>query len=706
MTRADANVHQGMHQVNVLNGLVEVDPVSGGLAAVHLTEPDTSFISRPAGAGLLRLALPRSDYPAHFVEVGTHGRPAVEVLADGGMRLRYDGLTTVDGPIPIQIELDLSPAADGLHLRARVHNGGTVPIPQVIFPQLLGLEAIDGVDGTRIQMGSGKMLPLRELAMQPDDAHYLDLRLQRYIAYGKNMHTMKWLDYGSTRCGLSLYAQDMRDTVQGLLVVRPDRANDRIDLGWVHYPFIQPGETWDSGDFVLLVHPGDWYASARAYQRYASEHYPYHAPKRLREALGVRTMWAAVRSTPPTFPLSAIPEYAAELADPDLDLAELIVWHWWLKNGYPIFLDPRLGTEDEFKAALDRCRELGVPVSLFVSHHLQRDTDETNPTWVFENAAHQRVLSNWTYGPGFAPKFGPPFMGTHSMVQGSGLSPGWRAKGLEEYQRIQDKYGPVSICFDQFGAWDAPNFNPAADGKPDQEGEKLLEFGQQARALIHKANQHTNPDATFSGEHISDTRVPVLDYTWEWHNAADIEAAAPFRYVFPQFRLNANVNEHPRGALRAFMEGALLNVMPGNMHSFRLRDCPDLVVMLRKLTVLRRRFLRYFTEGQFRFREGLTVSGAGISDVGVSKAGGSGASGRLYTHGSDILMVVVNPTDAPVEATISLDPSVWGATLGPSRVTTYALDGCELEQMRHAGGALERSVRLGADELCLIEVVV
>ena len=692
-------------QLDILNGRLQIDPHSGAITSLRLSEPDTEFIARHTGAGLLRFALPLSGHSGHHVELGTHGQPEIS-HAEGGLRLRYSSLATADGPVAVSVEIDLSAAEDGLRLRARVHNATDQVIPQVIFPQLPGLAAIDGPNEARVQFGRGALRPLREITMRPDDAHYLETRLQRYVPYGRGMHTMKWFDYGSSWRGLTLYAHDTRDTTQGLLVDRPDRADDRINLHWIHFPSIQPGETWDSGEYVLLLHSGDWYAGARAYQRYAAEHYPYHAPQRLREALGVRSMWAAVRSAKPAIPLSDIPEYAAELADPDLDLAELIVWHWWLKNGYPIFLDPRLGTEEEFKAALDRCRELGVPVSLFVSHHLQRDTDETNPTWVFENAAHQRVLSNWTYGPGFAPKFGPPFMGTHSMVQGSGLSPGWRAKGLEEYQRIQDKYGPVSICFDQFGAWDAPNFNPAADGKPDQEGEKLLEFGQQARALIHKANQHTNPDATFSGEHISDTRVPVLDYTWEWHNAADIEAAAPFRYVFPQFRLNANVNEHPRGALRAFMEGALLNVMPGNMHSFRLRDCPDLVVMLRKLTVLRRRFLRYFTEGQFRFREGLTVSGAGISDVGVSKAGGSGASGRLYTHGSDILMVVANPTDAPVEATISLDPSVWGATLGPSRVTTYALDGCELEQMRHAGGALERSVRLGADELCLIEVVV
>ena len=66
------------------------------------------------------------------------------------------------------------------------------------------------------------------------------------------------------------------------------------------------------------------------------------------------------------------------------------------------------------------------------------------------------------------------------------------------------------------------------------------------------------------------------------------------------------------------MEGALINVMPGNMSSYRLRDCPDLVAMLKRLNRLRKRFLPFFTEGQFHFREGLAVNGG---------------EARLYTHG-------------------------------------------------------------------------
>ena len=202
------------------------------------------------------------------------------------------------------------------------------------------------------------------------------------------------------------------------------------------------------------------------------------------------------------------------------------------------------------------------------------------------------------------------------------------------------------------------------------------------------------PEGTFSGEHVTDCKVPVLDYTWEWTNGYEIEASAPFRYVFPQFRLNANVNEHPRGALLAFMEGALLNVMPGNMHSHRLRDCPRLVAVLKQLAALRRRFLPYFTEGQFRFREGLQVRGA---------------EGRLYSHQRGLLVLAVNPTDAPAQATVHLDPRAAGGPEGPLRVTTYGIDGEVLDERRvppagEPAGACEVPLALAPDGLCAIEV--
>jgi hypothetical protein len=271
-------------------------------------------------------------------------------------------------------------------------------------------------------------------------------------------------------------------------------------------------------------------------------------------------------------------------------------------------------------------------------------------------------------------------MGTHAMMRGSALAPGWREAALKAYEHLLD-LGATSICFDQFWSWFEPNFSQHRDGRPDAEGDRLLEFGRNAQALI----RDRNPTGTFSGEMPSEMKVPILDYTWEWRNAEELDDDAPFRVVFPQVRLNGNVNEHPRGALLAFAEGGLINIMPGNMHSYLLADCPQLRQTLVQLAALRRRFLRYFTEGEFRHTEG----------VGAERC-----LARAYSHGEDILLVVVNPGDAAVSASAWVDATAWGGADVPRTAALISQDGESLP----GPDAARLEVDLAPDTLVVLEL--
>lgn len=669
-----------VEQLVVPNGLIEVDRASGAITALQLSDPDRRFVSRADTRGLLRLAAPLAGFGAHYVETGLHGRPVVE--RDGeSLRLYYSQLASSGGAIPVSVEITLTPRSEGLVLRARVHNGWTETIPQIVFPQLFGLGPVDGSECTRLQLGRGRLYPFEELTLLPESARYLDLGLYRYYPYGFSDFNMKWLDYGDSNGGITLYSRDSRFTQQGLIADRPDRAEDRLDLRWIHYPFIEAGETWESGDYVLLLHPGDWYAGARAYQDFARTAYPYRAPTQLGEALGIRSIWLSFWNAPPMYRFAELPALAAELND--LGLAEMCVWGWQTHFGYPMNVDPRLGTEAELSAAMHECQERGVPISLFTTHHLVADGPDTDDSWLHLNAARQREINNWTYNRDFLPRFGPLFSATHSCIRASALSPEWRATGLESYQQLLDM-GATSICFDQFFPWNDLNYNPERDGRPNEEGEKLLKFGEDARTLIHASN----PAGTFSGEGVADASVSVLDYTWEWRDSQDLAGSGPFRFVFPQFRLNANINEHPRGALLAFVEGALLNVMPGGMER-RLGDCPALVSTLRKLALLRRRLLDYFTEGQFHFQEGLAASGC---------------VARLYSHLDRILVLAMNPSDQPSELDIRIDRSDLHMAIQTGQLRVYDLDGNELEEMPCPREAVRYGTTLEPDGLRILEI--
>lgn len=666
--------------LSVPNGRLGLDPVGGAIASLELTKPELAFVRHGSGRGLLRLAAPLPGYAAHYVEVGTHGAAEVGRREDG-LRLRYPSLATAEGPVPVAVEIDLTPTNAGLVMQAQVENRWTETIPQIVFPQIFGLGAVGEADDTRLQLGRGRLHPFRELTLPADSAHFLDLGLYKYYGYGFSAFNMKWLDYGGADGGFSLFARDPRYDLQGLLVDRPDRVEDVVDLRWLHYPYVEPGERWESAEFVLLPHPGEWFAGARAYQDFAATAFPYRAPERVREALGFRSIWLSYWNAPPMYRFDDLPELAAEMEG--LDLAEMSVWGWMTQFGYPMEVDTRLGSAAELAEGMRRSGELGVPISLFTTHHLVEDRPETDPAWLHLNAAGQRELSNWTYNRDFLPRFGPLFSATHSCVMASALSPGWRATGLENYRRLLE-LGTTSICFDQFFPWNEPNLNPERDGRPGDEGEKLLEFGERARELILAGHA----DGTFSGEGVADASVPALDYPWEWCYGHDLADSGPFRYVFPQYRLSACVNEHPRGAILTFVEGGFLNVMPRAMER-RLRDFPELVETLRKLGRLRRRFLEYFTQGQFHFQEGLAATGC---------------LARLYCHAGNILVLVTNPSDEAAEIAIEIDPAVVPGASPPATMRVWDLDGNDLERAACTSGLVRYATRLEADGLLVIEL--
>jgi hypothetical protein len=181
----------------------------------------------------------------------------------------------------------------------------------------------------------------------------------------------------------------------------------------------------------------------------------------------------------------------------------------------------------------------------------------------------------------------------------------------------------------------------------------------------------------------------VLDHRWDWRNSAELPQCSAFRYVFPQFRLNAHVNEHPRSAILAFVKGALLIMMPGAMER-RLRDFPRLVAVLRQLGQLRRRILSFFTEGQYRFEEGLVASNC---------------VARLYSRGDNLLVLVTNPTDERVDAAIRIDRTVQGLPNRAGTLRACDLDGTLRDTIAIGPEAIKYATDLGPDHLGVLTFV-
>ncbi len=125
----------------VPQGRIDIDTLTGAISAIHLGDPETAFVRQPSGAGLVRIAAPLDHYASHFIETGTHAQPVVSREGDE-ILLRYENLVSGEGSFPVTVEIRLRPSEDGLIMSASVHNGWNEPLPQIIFPQLMDLEAV------------------------------------------------------------------------------------------------------------------------------------------------------------------------------------------------------------------------------------------------------------------------------------------------------------------------------------------------------------------------------------------------------------------------------------------------------------------------------------------------------------------------------------------------------------------------------------
>src|SRR5690606_5492837 len=130
--------------LDIRGGRVLLERRSGGLVRATAAQ-GVEFLAGAGGRGLLRVAAPLRDYPSHYVELGTHGTPEIRE-EDGTIRLVHERLATKHATLDIAVEVELEPCPEGLVMRARIRNGSYLRLPQVAFPQLLGLMPVGGVE--------------------------------------------------------------------------------------------------------------------------------------------------------------------------------------------------------------------------------------------------------------------------------------------------------------------------------------------------------------------------------------------------------------------------------------------------------------------------------------------------------------------------------------------------------------------------------
>jgi hypothetical protein len=677
-----------------LNGLhIKVDASSGALLRLEYAGM-TMLQSSPENGSLLDAAYPGFGFEP--LRIGTHHSKGAHIeKANGALSITWDALGmsrpfASQGRVSATVRIESAPDGRSVTLTATLDNHSSLPIPQVLFPDVSGLQPFAGEDETELRTCGFAMKPFRDLNVPKDDGRWYASRRNwtelKSGAYDKSM-AARWMDFGSLDGGFSLFPKLWSwgplnangEPVSEYVRLHQSQTDGTLRLMCEHRVTIAPGESWSSPEYVLTPHLRGWAKGIEPFRAWLQENMqrPYPLPDHLRASLGYRSVWMAQQyaNADPAEPTVVwrfrdLPALAEEAKAHGLN--EMVLWLWqpWEIPDEP---SPELGTLEEFNQAIQACRAMGVNVSHFVSVMTMLDPIPANYGWT-------DAQEYWGYHTDFIPMLRPYYGKASRGSFADQHNPQWQADISASLLRMIDR-GWHSIT------WDQARYAP---------GEPNLET---IFAEIRPVAKLRNPEATFAAENLNNIDLDSrwLDYTWNWALFDENLDWRALVNAYPTPRFNVNVGTSATTVKRLFMDHLFMNVLPskpeGINGSARIEDYPELSQALKTCAALHEKFLHYFDGG--------TLVGDCVLSEPCADARING-----YVRPDGVLVVVMNTSSEPRQITFSCDVAPWlespdgrysvipcdeRGTIGPARVDV-------------PGSWRETTRTLDPDELTLFEI--
>jgi len=627
--------------------LLEVDRETGRIALV--SAGGRTLLAGARGRGPFRLHLPLPDFEAHMVEAHLT-RPTIEASGDT-IRLSYTHLLGKRGPVDIDAQATIRSAQDGgFELSCRIHNGTQTKIPQVFFPWISGFGKIDG-NADQVTFGHSTFKPWETWRTPPDHLfmQYYGYPTFEMLAGDGYKAGIKWMDWSGVAAGASLFSKQRDPVTQFMLVSSDGFGRNTIDLAWYFYPFIEAGAEWQSPTFVLYPHRGNWHQGILKFREFAERTFTSAPSTPARdETLGQQCLWLGWqyqdwRDTPLKF--KDMPAIAAEARR--AGFRELSLWGTFDCFRLPHTIISPLGSDEDFKRAIDGCRAIGVNAVPIIScrlinpETLPAGTDK--PDWFVENVAGQNLADNWSYHPDMIPRLPIRQIGSYAAYYACEGSKQWRAAYFDLLKKMVDTWGLRGVIFDQ-ATITVHNtsglcFNPRHAHRPDGQWQCLTD------ALIDTKKyfrERFGGEAVLAGESLWDLATEWTDYTSDWAMIGD-EALAPFHMAFPRVRQSIKCMGQKAMLNRIFTGGYWIELYMEE-GAARLRDYPELTTYLQSLAEFKKHFSRFFNQRD-----------AYLHDMYVQAKPAQGAWVRVHRSGNEALILVTQRDGRPAALDLTVD---------------------------------------------------
>ena len=614
----------GIHIENQHYSL-DLDPASGSLSSLLVKRNSAELIGEKRLLANFRICLPLPDYQCNYVE-GVSQKPAkVERRADGFF-VAFSGLDTSRGRFPLDLTYTISLREDQVVFRASLTNRSEYPVSEFWFPRIGGWTSFGNRDARlatpnysfcRHDLGIFRRFPAgRGFGSEAAEftQHYPGLCMPWWELYDEKSDTGLYLGYHDKTFRFSTWHLYLMPDVSGEpgenWLTSSQAAGQPVGMVFSHvrFPFIKSGETFDTGEFILRVHQGDWHAGSLFYRDWFLRHFPFDKSS---SWLRKETAWFSSIIYQPDEKIIAdyktYDQWCRDAEQYGIRCHELIGWDkGGLERDYPEYIpEEKLGGREGYRALQRSIKSRGSRCLTFVNYNiLDSATDlyrrELKPY------THQDQYGNTPNGMawGESTLIARKSLSVHRHVLSSVIPP--IKKLLEGHFLNLVRDGADGFQIDKTVAGHALDFNPMNTRKPD---EALCEGLIEAIGEVYEKCRRTNPEFRLASEHREDRYLPYVDVAYRACQGYNI---SPLRYVFPEWTAVQHVGS-PR-AFRAIngavLTGAVICVEPHNYQG-SLADplYRELAEYIREVGRLRAQFASIIFLGKFLDTVGATVSG-------------------------------------------------------------------------------------------------
>lgn len=550
------------------------------------------------------------------------------------LRIFVDKLRYGNETLDIRLRFTIALNGDELSWRAKVENRSDAQVTELFFPTIGAIATLGATNATddliwpnsvgfRYQNVKSLFRPQVDslTAIEEPVNRVTDQLMELTYPWPASM---AWYEFTNGREGIYFGAHDPTFLTGSLRVMRPFDSDGALSFGFAKFPFVAPGETWESAAFIVSPHNGDWHTGAEKYRRWADGWRQVRTrPDWVNNLKGMFLVILKQQYGDRMWRYDEIPALYKEAKENGMDTVALFGWtEGGHDNQYPdYFPDPVLGGADALRKGLQQVQAAGGNTILYCQGQL---VDVNAP---YYRAAGERLAAKNIWGSVYFEQYNKT--GQSSLLKNFSrklfapicpVNQEWLDLLTERGKELL-AYGATGLIYDQIGGKEPYLCFDASH--PHAKPSLAFPLGRQKQLSgVREAMRRQSPNAGFMVELLTDIYAQHADVIHGWGPGFAVAPTAfpqMYRYTFPDVVMTAR-QQAPRAdakqvnfALAYGLRFELEVRYRADMETIRQNDKPHLKEYLRQVSALRDRYWKLLGTGRFLDDRGVAFTNQNLN---------------------------------------------------------------------------------------------